>query len=243
MKRGPWFLALALASSGAVARESCDVSSDYDLTMSPAAISFQRTDGAPVKIVLQSGTLSVDGHAVALSTGDRQRVAEVEVQFRQLLPQVQAIALDAVDLVFVALGEVARNLSNHPQETIDKLRVARTRILAELQRTPDTFFNREENHDAVGYAIAEFVPSFVGDIVSGALTAAFSGDEQRANALEARANRLEKDIQAKVETRAKALEARADALCPQVRRIDAIENKIEYRLPNGSRLELLRAGR
>ena len=76
-----------------------------------------------------------------------------------------------------------------------------------------------------------------------AVSAALSGDESAANAIEERAKRLEKEIEASVEAPARALEARVNALCPRVEELDRLENQLELRLPNGDPLNLLEVQR
>jgi hypothetical protein len=58
--------------------------------------------------------------------------------------------------------------------------------------------------------------------------------------LEARAGSIEKNVEQAVESRSRELEARADALCRQVRDLDAIESRISARLPDGEAINLVR---
>jgi len=83
-------------------------------------------------------------------------------------------------------------------------------------------------------------PRVAGELASQAIAAAMKGDGTTANAIEAKAKRLERDIEASVEAPAKALEARVDALCPRVQALDRLDNQLELRLPNGEPLNLLR---
>jgi hypothetical protein len=53
-------------------------------------------------------------------------------------------------------------------------------------------------------------------------------------------NRMEHELDTKVEARADALEPLADAMCLRLRRMDDIDNSLEFRLPDGSQLQLLR---
>ena len=77
----------------------------------------------------------------------------------------------------------------------------------------------------------------IGDIVSGAIGAAFSGDASRLKRLE----NLDAQIEARVEPRAKALEQRADSLCRRMVELDRIDDALEFRLADGQPLDLLRA--
>ena len=78
------------------------------------------------------------------------------------------------------------------------------------------------------------LPTVIGDIVGGAVHAAF-GDAERLQRME----NLDAEIEARIEPRAKALEKSADALCRRMESLDRIDNALDYRLPGGDALELL----
>ena len=73
-----------------------------------------------------------------------------------------------------------------------------------------------------------------------ALKVALSGDESAVAELEARAESIEKTVEKAVEKRSAELERRAETLCTRLHALDAIEAGIEARLPDGSRLDLVR---
>ena len=52
--------------------------------------------------------------------------------------------------------------------------------------------------------------------------------------------RMEAELDSKVEARAKALEPLAEAMCARLVRMDALDDALEYRLPSGDALQLLR---
>ena len=81
------------------------------------------------------------------------------------------------------------------------------------------------------------LPLVIGDIVGGAISAAFSGDEARIE----RMNNLDKEIERRVQPRANQLEKRAESLCRRMEALDAIDDALVYRLPDGSRLDLIDA--
>src|SRR3546814_14858903 len=104
------FAALALAAAPALAEiKACDIDSDYDVALSPDAITFSRDDGTPRTLVMHDGSLRVDGREAALSDADRERVRQFEPDARALLPEVRAIAVEAVEIWFVAMtAEIGR---------------------------------------------------------------------------------------------------------------------------------------
>lgn len=244
MQRAALFLVIALAAGSSQARNlQCDVESRYDVTLDQGRIEFSDADGVPKRITLAGGSLYIDGKEAVLSRADRERVMRYAQEVQALAPEVQAVALEAVDIAFIALSEVARALSDDSDKTLAKLADARREVDRSLRASPVAAINEDVIGDMVGTAIAELVPALVGDIVQGALAAAFSGDTRRAEAMEARASRIEREIERRIEPRAEALEVRAQALCDRIAALDGLEADMDYRLPGGDRLDLLRSGR
>ena len=98
-------------------------------------------------------------------------------------------------------------------------------------------FNGNELGNSISHAISEVLPLVIGDIVGGAISAAFSGDEARIE----RMNNLDKEIERRVQPRANQLEKRAESLCRRMEALDAIDDALDYCLPDGSRLDLIDA--
>lgn len=217
---------------------SCDMDSDYDLSIDERSVILTRETGVPKAIVMRQGKLFVDDRWVTLSHADTQRIADFEKGARAAMPEAQAIGREAADIAFTALGEVAAGFSSDPKAVQAKVARAREQIDARLARsvTP-TRFNGSDLGEGIGEAVAEVIPSMIGDIVSGAIGAAFSGDASRLKRLE----NLDAQIEARVEPRAKALEKRADNLCRRMVELDRIDNDLEFRLADGQPLDMLRA--
>ena len=68
----------------------------------------------------------------------------------------------------------------------------------------------------------------------------FAGEE-KAKAMEARMDTMDKDLDARMEARAKSLEPLAQAMCQRIRRMDGIDDSLEVRLPNGNPINFLQA--
>ncbi|MBU8977572.1 YggN family protein [Lysobacter sp. MMG2] len=236
-------LLAACAAQGAFAAEvdldaSCNMDSDYDLTIDERSVILTRESGVPKAIVMRQGRLFVDDRWVELGKADRQRIADFEAGARAAMPEAQAIGRDAADIAFTVLGEVAAGFSNDPKSVQLKLDRARSQIDARLARSVTaTRFNSRDLGQGIGEAVSEVIPSMIGDIVSGAIGAAFSGDTSRLKRLE----RLDAQIEARVQPRARALEQRADSLCRRMVELDRIDDALEFRLPGGQALNLLEA--
>lgn len=229
-------VALALASAGVNAREiSCNVESDYDFALTDRSVIFTRESGTPGTILMRQGQLFVDDKWVTLSAADHTRVSAYERDARAVMPLAQQIGRDAADIAFTTLGEVAAGFSRNPAETRAKLAKARAQLDARLARsvTP-TRFNGDDIGEGIGAAVKDALPSLMGDIVGGAIRAAFGGDTAQLKRME----NMDKLIEARVEPRAKALERNAELLCNKMESLDRIDNALEYRF-NGQPLNLL----
>lgn len=242
--RGMKLAAVGILSTGllcgaASAKDlQCNVDSDYDLSVTDRSLILTRATGTPKAIVMRDGRLFVDDEWVALSAADAKRIAEYEKKVRATMPLAQEIGRDAADIAFTALGEVAAGMSSNPERTRGQLDKARKELDDRLARAVTANrFNGNDLGNGIAHAIGDVLPVVIGDIVGGAISAAFSGDEARL----ARMNNLDKEIERRVEPRAKRLEARAETLCRNMEALDAIDDSLEFRLPDGRRLDLIDA--
>ncbi|MET0583044.1 MAG: DUF2884 family protein [Pseudoxanthomonas sp.] len=216
---------------------SCNVESDYDLTVNDQSVILTRESGTPKWIVIRGERLFIDDEWVGLGSEDRRRIADFYRGTRETLPLAREIGREAASIAFVALGEVAAGFSNDPADTRAKLDQARKKIDARLARsvTANRFDGRDLG-EGIGQAVSEVIPLVIGDIVGGAVRAALSGDTRRLEQMEG----LDQQIEARIEPRAKALEHRAEQLCAKMEALDALDNALAYRLPDGTALDLLR---
>lgn len=222
--------------------DSCGLDSDYDVTLDKTGLSFRHGGGKPESIVMSKGQLIVDGRSLSISDADRARIAEYEATVRALVPQAKAIARDAVDIAYVAVTEVAAAFSETADDSSTRRRLAVVRDEFKL-RIDDTFdkrpWNEDEFESLLEKAMGDLMPVVVAEIAGNAIAIALSGDEKRAAELERRAEKIERDIERRVDTQAAQLASRVAALCPMVARLDSIENGLDLRLEDGSRLNLL----
>lgn len=232
-------LSLLVACGTVAAKEiECDVESDYDMSLTERSVILTRAMGpeTPKAIVMRDGRLFVDDEWVKLTPEDSRRIADYEKGVRATMPLAQQIGRDAADIAFTALGEVAAGLSSNPKDTRARLDKARAQIDRDLARSiSGNRFSGNELGQSIASAITDVLPIVIGDIVGGAVSAAFSGDQARLD----RMNDLDKEIERRVEPRAKQLEQRAEQLCRRMEALDAIDDSLVYRLPDGSRLDLL----
>ena len=218
---------------------SCNVSSDYSFKPYHQAFVFSHDKPKSAEIGIGGGRLFIDGKEQTLTAADHERLRSLEGQMHALMPQLQQIAVEAVDIAFAALTEVARGMASHPAEAVANLDAAHHRVRAQMDGRPVGMFDEDSIASVVKPILSEYIPEVIGGAVSGALSAAFGG-EKKANEFEQRMQRMEKELNTKVEMRAKALEPLADAMCVRLQTMDRLDNSLEFRLPDGDRLELLR---
>lgn len=243
-------LALALASAPALADDAkrghgshvnihsdCNIRSDYAFHLTERSVVYTRDSGTPRRVLIRDGGLFVDDAWVTVGAADGKRLRDYERGAREAMPLAQRIGREAAQIALTAVGEVAAAFSNDPERTRDKLAEAQKRIDARLATaiSPNRF-----NSAQLGEAIGDVVPMMVGDVVGGALRAAFSGDTARFERIE---HDLDTRIDAVVEPRAKALERTAEAFCQRMEALDALDNALDYRLPDGTALSLLEVHR
>ncbi|MEO8161062.1 MAG: DUF2884 family protein [Arenimonas sp.] len=242
--------ALLLASPPALARDSgrhqnidrqCNVHTDWGVSTHRRAFVFTRKEPSPTEVGIGGGRLFIDGREQKLSAADHARLTRLEAEMQALLPQLREVVVQAVDIAFTALAEVARGLASDPQHTIVDLQSAQKRVHAEMDARPLNALNGDAIAGVITPIITEYVPQIVGGAISGALQAAFGG-EQKSRDFEKRMQMMEQELHSKVEQRAKALEPLADAMCQRLQAMDRLDDELEFRLPDGDRLDLLQVG-
>ncbi|MFO3705114.1 DUF2884 family protein [Xanthomonas codiaei] len=234
-------LGMAGALPAALADElHCNVSSDYDLTLSARSVIFIRDADAPRRLVLRQGALFVDDAWVALSADDRDRLIRFERQTREVVPLAQQVGREAADIAITALGEVAAGFSRDPHATRVQLTGVREKIDLRLQQSfANSQLTAVDVDDDIGALVAELLPQLIGDVIAGAVQSALTGNAARLRSLDG----LEQRIERLVEPQARALRPRAQQLCTQLQALDALDNALAYRLPSGAPLQLLQVDR
>lgn len=217
---------------------SCETSSQYQISMEGQAFVFENTDGRNTRLVLGGGNLFINGKKSALSVADQERIDAFETELRLLVPESRKVVSEAVNIAFDALTEVAVALSGKPAKRgeFDK---ARAKALASAN-DPDfvPIFNDQSLRGIVDPIVTEFVPEIMGSAVGFAMKAMFAGEE-KAQAMEARMDAMDKDLDTRIEARSKALEPLAEGMCKRIQRMQAIDESLTVRLPDGKPINFL----
>lgn len=231
--RLPMLLATMLAVSPLAAQDlagTCHASSSYDVTVSPAALVFDRPSPAPARVQLHDGALRVDGAAVALDAESVDRLSLFERELRALVPRVREVARHGVDLAVAGMAaeagqlglsadtqaEFSARLHRHAVEL--KQRIADSHSTHDLQ---GDFASRYENEIA-----ADLGPLVAGDLAQQAMSAAMNGDVQTATDLRERATTLATQLQPRMRQRMQALRPEIAALCPSIRRLAQLQQGV-----------------
>jgi hypothetical protein len=219
---------------------SCNVSSDYQVNMNGDAFVFENDKGRNTRVVLGGGKLFLNGKPAVLSAADQKRVDAFEAELRLLVPESRKVAVEAVGMAVDALIAVSTALSGDDSQRAehDKARAKALAAAGDTKILP--FFNDEAMEAIVDPIVAEFVPDITGSALGFAMKSMFAGEE-KAKAMEARMDTMDKDLDARMEARAKSLEPLAQAMCQRIRRMDGIDDSLEVRLPSGKPINFLQA--
>jgi hypothetical protein len=224
--------------------QSCRTRSDYDITLTNAALQFDRKTAPAQRLEMRRGALSVGSTAVALGADDRKRVVAFETRVRDLVPKIKTIAARGVDLMVLAIREEAARTS--PGSATDPQINARVDARArELkQKIANSTTSKEWHVDALqGYMavmLSDVAPLLTGDLAQKALNLTMKGDLAGVVALKDRAAALRASLEARIRAKLELLQPDIDGLCPSLRELDRLESSIAQALPDGSRLNLIK---
>ncbi len=229
--------------------DNCDASSDFDLTLHPNRLELTREDGEdyPRRVELVDGRLWLDNREQRLTPEDRARLLRFEAEVRALAPQVRDIAIQGVGIAVDAIGIVIAELGGNSakmhelRRELDRLARHWTQRIGTTQTTRN--WGADEHEKAIGKIVAQMVPAIAGELASSAVRAALAGDDAKLAQIEARASRLEHEIESRIEQRADRLELAAKSLCPRIEELDRIDNALALRLPGERRLNLIEVDR
>lgn len=245
-----WVLVAGVAFGGvAQARDihfsggNCGYSTDYDVRVTPDGIDFQREAGQPGHVFMHDGLLRVDGRDVAVSADDAARLRAYEAQVRVLLPEVAGVAREGVNIGFAAMRTVLLTFAESTDERqamVGRLDQNHRQALARIDDgLGKGLWKQHDMDDVVEDSIQSSVSDLVGKVTGAAVKAALSGDQRQVAALEARADSLDATIDKEVNARADQLDQHAAALCPRLSSLDQLQQQMQFRLQDGSRLILL----
>lgn len=221
----------------------CGFTTNYDVWVKADGIAFDRRAGEPTRVFMHDGQLHVDGKRVALSDADAGRIRQYEGEVRELLPEVATIVREGLDIGFSAMTTVATTFAENGEDRtrlLDRLNRNHAQALRQVdQGIGSGVWKQDQVANVVEQGVQSAVSDMVGTVTANAVKAALSGDQAQVAALEARADSLDKTIDREVDARADKLGERAQALCPRLIGLEQLQQQLQFRLGDGSRLQLL----
>ncbi len=210
----------------ALSSRQCGLSTPYNVQVDGGGVWLYRREGAPQEIFFHDGTLSVDHRVQAVSAADAQRLRRMEDQARALMPQVAGIARESAGITFDALSAVMRTMTGSERKA-RKVERHREQALASIDAS---LGKGRWDQDGFGEAFEANVEQVAREMAASlgrsALWAVFTG---RADRLEERSDRVDREVDAMVDARTAALERQAQAMCTQVVALRAQQDALEYR--------------
>jgi hypothetical protein len=222
----------------------CRATSSYDLTLQQGRLIFDRTEPAPTRVVIASGTLQTDGQNVPLRAEDQDRLTLFQRELLALVPRVKAVINRGVDVAVQAVQQQADGL-HLDAETRAELQRRLAAHAADLHQRVAASQSTHDWHGDAADQYANQVASEIAPLIASALgqqaiSAAMSGDLQQAAALRDQAADLTSGFQARLQQRLQVLRPDIQALCPDIRRLAELQQGI--RAGNGRPLNLIQIG-
>ena len=215
----------------------CDVESPYVLQVDDAGLRFDAEgDASPRRVEIHDGSLRLDGTPQAVSAADARRLREIEAGTRALLPDLAAVAREAIHIGFDALGSVHAAFGGDRRRARD-IEALRQRALL---RVDQTLGRGVWESDSFGTAFEADMTAAAGELAATitparAVWMAFTGGTGR---LERRMDAMEAALERDLAVREATLEAHADAVCARLDTLHRLQGTLELRLDDGRPLRL-----
>ena len=214
--------------------DQCGVDTDYDVLVDGGGIWLRRDTSTLREIVFHDGQLSIDGRMQPVSDADAQRLRALETGVRQLMPAVTGIANESVGISFDALDVVYGAMTgNFNSRKVRALREDAERFVASTIGRGR--WEQELFGDGFDQHVQEAAESLEGSIARGLLWTMLTGGEKR---IEKRSERIEAELEPRIEARARVLEQHARSLCTQVLALDRLQSSLDFRY-DGQPLRLM----
>ncbi|HEY0973914.1 MAG TPA: DUF2884 family protein [Solimonas sp.] len=240
-----WTLALGLLATSltttAVAHDSPMALCDYELAYE---VSVSDQDDVHLRAPdedwhLQGERLHRNDRELSLSATEREQLLHYREDLARLTREVNRVAVDGAMLGIEALTITLATLGN--DRDADALGARLARVGGQLQTQLDgrQLPPGRIGDDLVSEAIGEEIAALAGSIalkITGGIASLVVGAIFDPGAAEARSRHIERTVERRIEPRADALARRADAICADLRTLDAQERAI-------GRFDLLRTSR
>ncbi|UXA52658.1 YggN family protein [Xanthomonas prunicola] len=218
-----------------VSSRQCGLGTSFNVLADSGGIWLYRDNGIPREVFFHAGELSIDHQVQPIGAADRERLRKMEEETRLLMPQVSGLAHEVIDLSYDALGGVVQVLTGSwlNARKIERLRRRASDYVDGTlgkgrweQQAFDGNFERYVEQEA---------DSFKGSIARHMMWQIATG---RADGIDARAQAMDSQLDARLDTRARTIETSAAALCGHVQTLRRLQDALDVRY-QGQALQLL----
>ncbi len=209
-----------------VSSHQCGLGTPFNVLADGGGVWLYRDSGSPREIFFHDGDLSVDHKVRRVGRDDAQRLLKMERKARALMPQVAAVARDVVDIRYDALGGVVEIMTG---SRLNAWKIERMRKRANAY-VDDTLGKGRWDQDAFGGDFEKYVEDgaeqFKGSIARHLLWQIVTG---RSGRMDARADKVGGELDARLDAKREAIEAEAGALCARVEELRRLQDALEFR--------------
>lgn len=227
-------LPLRAAETLRLQSDECGIRTDYDVLVDSGGIWLRHGPNAPHEVVFHDGVLSLDDTVVPVSAADAARLRQLEAGARQLMPAATALAHDVSGLTFEVLNEVYGVMTGSTNSR--KVRALRQQTEAWVDGSLGRgYWEQATFGDGFDARVDAMAESLAGAMARSVMWQVFTG---RSGAIERRAERMDQDLDQRMEARGEQLALKARALCPLVQSLAATHDALEVRY-QGQPLQLI----
>lgn len=220
-------LAACLPAMADVHIHGCEYEVKADVSLE--GDSLRLTDKRKIEWRMEGGKLFRNGEQEKLSESESAQLRDYQAQMTALVPLASEVAVEGAAIGIEAAASAFTMLAGEGKPA--KVAAMRKRLDAIHARLAKRFngkhlYARGTGDSELDAEIEDAAGDMAGSMVGGAFSlvkvALFDHEE-----MEARADKLEKEIETRVEARADALDKKAQRLCPMLERADQLEDGLD----------------
>lgn len=236
--------ALILASSASFAHDTsfssdaCNVDLKGGINIDAKEITFSKNK-VSVYTVTPQGELFLQGNPIELTANQQALLNDYSLRIRAVVPEVKAIALDAIDLaidgVNLAFNELLGEGNDVSADLTEQLTGIRGDVDAEFASQKSFYidengfsgedFFSDDFEQRIESAVESTVQNSLGSLmIAVGQELLFSGGDM--DTFETKMERFGEQIELEMETRSEGIAKRGDALCQSIITIDAMEEQL-----------------
>ncbi|WMS86008.1 DUF2884 family protein [Pleionea litopenaei] len=245
------YLLISLVSVSAFAgiqTDSCKLDLPYDININKQAVEILDHGNSLVKID-NSNQLYIKGERQILNAKQQQLTTEMAVECRAMVPIIANIASEAAEIGVKAASITINALFVDDIEFQDKMMKKLDGLSEKIKANfNESYVNGQLLNDAkldqtfekeIESLVSEAVEKASGKIVAKSLAQIFSGDEEELADFEFRMEMFGEDLERELEAQAADIEKEAVKFCDHLRRIDAVETKLQAELAAYKHIDLV----